>query len=267
MLNFILDNQTTSRLTIFFGFLITMIVLEFLIPKRSHQMRRQRWAANFSIIIISSITVRIVSSLIGISAAVLATKLNFGLFNHLDISLVWKIVWSIIILDLIIYWQHRLFHNIPILWSIHKMHHSDTVCDVSTATRFHPLEIILSYLIKFSIAFLLGIPMIAIIIFDIILSSAAMFNHSNISIIKPVDKIIRKLIVTPDMHRIHHSIYPSEHNSNYGFNISIWDKLFKSYTSSPKDGQLKMTIGLSRFRDHREQKILELLKQPFKKEL
>ena len=169
---------------------------------------------------------------------------------------------AIILLDLLIYWQHRIFHEVPLLWRLHKMHHSDSWLDVSSAVRFHPIEILLSMLIKFVAILLFGIPALAIMWFEVILNGTALFNHSNARI--PGDKWLRLFIVTPDMHRVHHSVYPSETNSNYGFNIPWWDRLFGSYVAQPRDGHTQMQIGLKEY-PQGVVSLKDLLMMPFAK--
>jgi len=174
------------------------------------------------------------------------------------------VISAIILLDLGIYWQHRLTHKIPILWRMHRLHHSDTEIDVTTAGRFHVLEIFISYILKVIMILAIGAPASAVIIFEVLLNFCAMFNHTNISLPKSIEAIVRSLIVTPDMHRIHHSSKPAETDSNYGFCLSIWDRIFKSYNASSKEDDKTMEIGLKEFRSNDEQKLTAMLLQPFK---
>jgi len=218
---FMIENEANLRLTFFLGVFIIMASLEFLTPRRKLVVNKlKRWANNLSLIILDSITVKILFPIVALGASIFASKNSIGLFNILDIPVVFSVVFSIILLDLIIYWQHRLFHKIDFLWKFHKVHHSDMDYDVTTALRFHPIEIIMSMCIKIFFVILVGVPVVAVIVFEIILNALAMFNHSNIYIPKGLDTILRFFLVTPDMHRIHHSIYDNEKHSNFGFNIS-----------------------------------------------
>jgi sterol desaturase/sphingolipid hydroxylase (fatty acid hydroxylase superfamily) len=265
MLEFVEAHETLVRLGVFGSALLVFLVLEFITPRRKTNMQRgRRWVSNFSIVALNAILLNITGFLVGVSAAVLAENYGWGIFNNIGAPQIVAILGSIIILDLAIYWQHRIFHEVPVLWRLHRLHHSDVEYDVSTALRFHPVEIIMSYFIKFAVTLVLGAPLVALIIFEIILNAAAMFNHSNLNIPQSLDKILRTVLVTPDMHRVHHSVHIHEANSNYGFNISVWDRLFGSYTAQPKDGHLDMQIGMSRFRESKEQTLGALLGQPLK---
>ncbi|MYB34554.1 MAG: sterol desaturase family protein, partial [Gammaproteobacteria bacterium] len=175
------------------------------------------------------------------------------------------VILCILVLDLLIYWQHRIFHMIEPFWRIHRMHHTDTAFDFTTALRFHPIEIFISILIKAVAIVLLGAPAFAVIAFEIILNGSAMFNHGNIKIPPVVDRLLRCIIVTPDMHRIHHSIDPKEHNMNYGFFLSVWDRIFGSYLNQPRQPQTTMPIGLEVFNQDSEARIDRLITQPFRK--
>ena len=267
MTDFIVQNESTLRLGFFFGILAIMAIWEILSPRRELSIpKAYRWFSNLSIVVINTLVVRILFPAAAVGVAIYASKNEYGLFNNLDLNLGTKLVVSVILLDMIVYWQHVIFHRIPFLWRIHRMHHADQDIDVTTGSRFHPVEIALSMLIKFTAVLILGIPVVAIIIFEIILNLTAMFNHSNVSLPLSIDRVVRKLIVTPDMHRVHHSVIPKETNSNFGFNLSIWDKLFGTYTEQPQAGHLNMTIGLSEYRDTRiSQALDEMLLIPFKK--
>ncbi|MDQ6986571.1 MAG: sterol desaturase family protein, partial [Mariprofundaceae bacterium] len=174
------------------------------------------------------------------------------------------VVVSVLLLDLLIYAQHVLFHAVPVLWRLHKVHHADQEIDVSTGLRFHPIEILLSMLIKMAAVALIGAPVAAVFLFEIILNGMAMFNHSNVRLPLKLDIWLRRLLVTPDMHRVHHSVHQRETNSNYGFNLSIWDRLFGTYVAQPRDGHDDMRIGLPQFQSGRADSLVDLLKIPFK---
>ena len=267
MTEFIVQNESKLRLGFFFGILVFMAIWEIVSPRRELSVpKAYRWFSNLSIVVINTLVVRILFPAAAVGVAFYATKNEYGLFNNLELNLSIKLLASVILLDMLVYWQHVIFHKVPFLWRIHRMHHADQDIDVTTGSRFHPVEIALSMLIKFTAVLILGIPVVAIIVFEIILNLTAMFNHSNVRLPLSIDKIVRKIIVTPDMHRVHHSVIPKETNSNFGFNLSIWDKLFGTYTEQPQAGHLNMTIGLSEYRDTRiSQSLDEMLLIPFKK--
>lgn len=264
---YIIENAAIIRLVFFFAIFFIMAVLEYLIPQRELLLDKiSRWFNNISLVVLNSLLIRILFQTSALGVCIYVEKNNIGLFNFFEFSIFSSIVLSIIVLDLIIYAQHRLFHKIDFFWNFHKIHHSDMDYDVTTAVRFHPIELIISMFIKITFIFLLGVRIEAFILFEIILSSFALFNHSNIRLPKILDVILRYVIVTPPMHRIHHSIYSKELNSNYGFNISLWDRIFNSYTKNPKDTYSKMTIGLKNLQDKNTTvPIISLLKLPFRK--
>ncbi len=252
------------RLSVFFILLLCMMSWEWWTPRREKQNRKIRWPSNLALIVFNTLLLIMIPITV-VSASLFSIFNHFGLFIYLELPLWPSIILSLVILDLTVYWQHRLLHIIPKVWPIHRMHHTDTELDVTTALRFHPLEIILSLFIKVAIIILIGAPLLAVIAFEIILNGIAMFNHSNIKLPAAVDKILRWLFVTPDMHRVHHSVHPAEYNNNYGFNLSIWDRIFSSYTESPKDGHVEMKIGQLEYRDTSEARLDKLLTQPFRK--
>jgi len=267
MTDFIFQNEGKLRLGFFFGILIIMAIWEVLSPRRELNIDKSfRWMSNLSIVVLNTIVLRLLFPAAAVGMAAYAAKNNYGLFNLIDMPSAFELVFCVIFMDMLIYWQHVIFHRVPILWRIHRMHHADQDIDVTTGSRFHPVEIILSMLIKFAAVLILGIPIVAIILFEIILNLTAMFNHSNVNLPQSLDKLIRKIIVTPDMHRVHHSVIPKETNSNYGFNLSLWDKLFGTYIEQPEMGHLEMTIGLYEYRDEKiSQALDEMLLIPFKK--
>jgi sterol desaturase/sphingolipid hydroxylase (fatty acid hydroxylase superfamily) len=237
----IINNESTIRLSFFFTIFFIMAILEYIIPKRTlHISKIKRWFNNISLVFLNTLIIRILFPIAAVGVAIFAKEHNFGIFNIFELHNFFKIIFCIVLLDLIIYWQHRFFHTIGFFWKFHKVHHSDMDYDVTTGFRFHPIEIIFSMLIKFFFILVLGAPIISVVCFEIILSTLAIFNHSNINLSKKLDFILKLFIVTPDMHRIHHSIYSKELNSNYGFNISLWDRVFNSYTSKAKDNQEKL---------------------------
>ncbi len=260
-------SQAWERLIIFFLLIFILFFLEIKFPKRPlNSPKILRRVTNFGLSFFNILILKFLIPFSLISASEKAKQLNFGIFNIFSISQSLEIIFSLVIFDFFIYLQHLSSHKFFILWKLHLVHHSDTDLDVSSATRFHSLEIVLSFFYKSIIIFLLGPSKQSIIYFEILLNAMAMFNHSNISIPNRVDQFLRKLIVTPDMHRIHHSINQSEHHKNFGFNLSIWDYLFKTYKSFPDLGHFKMRIGLNSFREQKYISILSLLKMPFIKE-
>ena len=260
------NNADQLRLGIFIGILIIMALLEFLLPRRNVDANRKlRWTSNIGIVILDSILVRILLPTTTIAVALFVENSNYGFFNLFSLPNVLSIAVSVLLLDVLIYIQHVIFHKIHWLWRFHRMHHSDTHIDVTTGIRFHPIEIVLSLLIKFAAILVFGIPAVAIVIFEIILNATAMITHSNLNLPTGLDKLLRWVFVTPDMHRIHHSVHRDETDSNYGFNLSIWDRLFGTYINEPRDTHEKMLIGIDQFRKQREQIIDKLLTQPFRK--
>jgi sterol desaturase/sphingolipid hydroxylase (fatty acid hydroxylase superfamily) len=260
-----MNNEPTIRLSFFFGILIIMALWEKLAPRRQlHTSFPLRQLNNLGIAILNTVLLRSIFPVAAVGSAILAAQQGWGIFNILVLPSWLTILLSIVFLDLIIYGQHVLLHAIPIGWQIHKVHHADPDFDVTTGLRFHPIEILLSMGIKISAIWLLGIPPLAILIFEILLNATAMFNHSNISLPGILDHFARLFIVTPDMHRIHHSVIPAETNSNFGFNLTCWDFLFGTYRYEPIAGQEKMSIGLPEYQqDQRVAKLLGMLILPF----
>ncbi|PMJ92116.1 sterol desaturase family protein [Vibrio sp. 10N.261.55.A7] len=254
------------RLVFFVLTFVLCATWEWLAPKKGlTQNKLTRWANNLALISISSILVSLLLPIVAYQAAHYAMNNGIGLFNQFSIPLVVMLFISILILDFAIYYQHVLFHRVPILWRLHRVHHADQDIDMTTGARFHPIEIILSMLIKMGVVMALGIPPTAVIVFEIILNVSAMFNHSNARLYPSADRLVRKWIVTPDMHRVHHSVIVKETHSNFGFFLSVWDRWFKTYTAQPKLGHDDMVIGLPIFKGAREQWLDKMLTQPFRK--
>jgi len=203
--------------------------------------------------------------LLAVDLARLAQEQGWGLLNQFWMPAWVAVALSVIFLDLVIYLQHVLFHAVPALWQLHRVHHSDLDYDVTTALRFHPIEILLSMVIKLGVVAAFGPPPLAVLIFEILLNGTAMFNHGNIFISQKIDRLLRKILVTPDMHRVHHSILLEETNSNFGFNLPCWDRLFGTYREQPAEGHMKMTLGLEAFRNPQKLHFFSLLMQPFLK--
>ncbi|MDA8812029.1 sterol desaturase family protein [Amylibacter sp.] len=261
-------SDTILRLTFFLSILIILIMAEILLPKKKRiHNRKDRWITNGLITLINTASVNILHiaiPLIAIVAAVDVSNGKMGLFNIINFPIWIEIILTVIILDLIIWGQHFLSHKIPFVWRFHRMHHTDRDLDVTTAVRFHPFEIIFSMFIKITAIYILGASAIAVIIFEIMLNGMAMFNHANLRIPLRIENILRKFIVTPDLHRIHHSIYIDEHNKNFGFSLSIWDKIFKCYLDQPRDGHKDMKLGL-KWQNDKPTKLGWSLWIPFKK--
>ncbi len=259
-------NEQLIRLSIFISVFILCAVLEAAFPKKKRtQTRNGRWLTNILITIIDSIAIRLISQTLAVGAALIAAQNGWGLLNWLALPVWLEIIISIALLDLAIYVQHVLSHKIPILWKIHRLHHADRDIDVTTGTRFHPIEIILSMLYKSLIILILGPSIFAVFLFEIILNSSSIFNHANLKLSADLDKTLRLLVVTPDMHRVHHSVISKETGSNYGFFLSIWDKLFNTYIEQPIKGHDKMIIGLKEYQDKSPSNFLWCLKLPFTK--
>lgn len=229
--------------------------------KRSHS-RLARWPNNIAISILNTLILRVVlpSGVVGL--ALLAEAQGWGLLNAVDLPSWVSIVAAILMLDFVIYLQHVMFHAVPVFWRFHRMHHADLDIDVTTGARFHPVEIILSILIKLAAVAAIGPPVIAVVLFEVLLNATSMFNHSNVRLPLALDRVLRLIVVTPDMHRVHHSVIPAETNSNFGFNVPWWDRLCGTYKAQPREGHDGMTIGIEQFREPRELLIDRMLTQP-----
>jgi sterol desaturase/sphingolipid hydroxylase (fatty acid hydroxylase superfamily) len=260
----LLHHEPAIRLVCFLAALLAMMLWEWRRPRRSLSLpRARRWPANLGIIVVDSVVLRLVFPILAVGVAGLAQTRGWGLFHWLEAPFWLACAASLLLLDLAIYAQHVIFHKVPALWRLHRMHHTDLDFDVTTALRFHPLEIVLSMLIKLTVVVLLGTPPVAVLLFEVILNATAMFNHGNVRLPERLDRALRWLLVTPDMHRVHHSVRPEETDSNFGFNLPWWDRLFGTYRDQPRDGHTGMTIGLEYFRDWRATKLYGLLMQPF----
>ena len=260
-----MNSEDTTRLILFLAIFLFIAGWEALLPRRPlSSQRRPRWFSNLGLGLLNQLLVRLCFPILLFALASFTQQQGWGALNVLGMPQILAIVVSILLLDLLIYAQHRLFHRVNWLWRLHRVHHSDMEFDVTTAVRFHPLEIILSMIIKMCFVVALGAPALAVLIFEVILSATALFNHGNISIPPGLDKLLRRLIVTPDMHRVHHSWTPAETNSNFGFNLSCWDYLFGSYKDQPAQGHLEMTVGLKEYRSQSALSLRALLQQPFK---
>ena len=246
----IMTNEVIIRIGFFFGIFIIMALWELVAPRRELTVSKVvRWANNLGLIIFNSFVLRLLFPLAAVGVAIFATEQGWGLLNYYTIGTSLAVIVSVVVMDFCIYIQHVMVHAIPVLWRLHRVHHADLDYDVTTGARFHTLEIILSMGIKFAVILLLGPPVVAVIIFEIMLNATAMFNHSNVRIPERIDNILRLLVVTPDMHRVHHSIEDDEANSNFGFSLPWWDRLFGTYRDQPRGGHTGMTIGIRSYRD------------------
>ena len=261
----VVNGEAWIRLGSFFSILVLMLLWEQLSPRREPLAGRAwRRSNNLLLVALNAVLLKLLIPLSAASLALYSADQGWGLFNLLALPVWLEIVLAVMLLDLLIYWQHRLFHVLQPLWRLHQVHHADMDYDTTTGLRFHPIEIILSMLIKFSAVVLLGPAALAVMIFEVMLNGMAMFNHGNIRLPNRLDRLLRWLIVTPDMHRIHHSIHRYEADSNYGFSLAIWDRLFGSYSHDPQDGQLMMQFGVKYQRDFPQTSGLwALLKMPF----
>lgn len=263
----ILLQENSIRLAFFLGMFISICSWELIKPRRKlSQDKLTRWTSNFGIITLNTFLLRIIFPTTAVGFASWIQDANFGLFHFLNLFFVVTVIASVLLLDLAIYLQHLLFHRVPILWRLHRMHHTDLDLDVTTGARFHPIEILLSMSIKFLIIFLIGAPPISVLIFEVLLNAGSMFNHGNIYLPPKLDLLLRNVFVTPDMHRIHHSVLVNETNSNFGFSLTWWDKIFRTYKNLPKGDQRTMPIGIETFRKPHYLKFHWLLIQPFLKE-
>ncbi|HIJ97262.1 MAG TPA: sterol desaturase family protein [Desulfuromonadales bacterium] len=258
--------EQSIRLAAFVGVLVIVATWELLAPKRKlSDSKGRRWVVNLSMIAIDTVAVRLIVPLLPAGMALLAKEYNWGVLNQVELPKWFAIVAAVIALDFVIYLQHVLFHFLPVLWRLHRMHHSDLDIDVTTGNRFHPIEILISIAIKLAAVAFIGAPVVAVISFEVILNATSQFNHGNIRMPEKLDRLLRLFVVTPDMHRVHHSITPRETNSNFGFNLPWWDRLCGTYRPQPELGHEEMTIGLKEFRDSRKLTLFHLLIQPFTK--
>ena len=249
---------------LFLSLLLLLLLAESLWPRRGRtQTRMTRWRTNFGMTILNTVVIKLMGPVTAITCAAYAASQDWGLFNQIDLPFWAEFIAVMLILDLTIYIQHVATHKIPVLWRLHKVHHADRDFDTTTALRFHPVEILLSMIYKCALVLLLGPAIFAVLIFEVLLNSSAMFNHANLRLPLWLDRILRTVIVTPDMHRVHHSVYENETNSNYGFFLPWWDRIFKTYTPQPKDGHDDMAIGLSSYQTEKPAKFLWALKLPF----
>ena len=247
---FVLNNEKHIRLGFFLGIFAMMAIWELLAPRRALSVSKiLRWSNNLGLVFLNTFILRLLFPAAAVGMAAFAAKQGWGLLNYYSLPAIGAIVISVIAMDFVIYLQHVLVHAVPVLWRLHRVHHADLDYDVTTGARFHPIEIILSMLIKFATIMVLGPPVVAVIIFEVMLNATAMFNHSNVRLNLSLDKFLRLFLVTPDMHRVHHSVEDDEANSNFGFSLPWWDRLFGTYRAQPRAGHENMTIGIRTFRE------------------
>lgn len=259
-------HQTTIRLSIFLALFVLLSLFENWKPRLTLSVSKTfRWMSNVGLTFANTLVVRLVAPMTPIAMALWVQEKEWGVLHQVQIFEPLEILVALLILDFLIYWQHVLFHKVPLFWRLHHVHHTDLNIDVTTGIRFHPGEILLSLAIKMATIFLLGVSPLSVLIFEVVLNATSMFNHSNLHIPEKGDAFLRKFIVTPDMHRVHHSILSHETNSNYGFNVPWWDWLFHTYRPQPQAGHEQMTLGLSEFQQERQMHLLWLLWLPFRR--
>ncbi len=258
-------HEPLVRMLAFVGVLAAMAWWEVVAPRRPRRIgRRLRWTGNLGVVVLSTLVLRIAFPVLAVELAALAQERGWGLLNVLGVSGWAAFVSALLALDLTIYLQHVMFHAVPALWRLHRMHHADLELDATTGVRFHPLEIVLSMALKLGFVLAVGPPAVAVLVFEVVLNATSMFNHGNVLLPLHVDRVLRLLVVTPDMHRVHHSIRPDETNSNFGFNVPWWDRLLGTYKAQPVDGHGGMTIGIEQFRSARDLGLDRMLLQPLR---
>ena len=258
-------SEGALRLSVFASVFVIMGCAERLCPRRPPvQSRRYRWFTNLSLVVVDSVVLRIVFPILAVGLALYAGSQGWGLLSLVDWPVWLEIILAVILLDMAVWAQHVASHRVPILWRVHKVHHADRDIDVTTGVRFHPVEIVLSMVYKLAIVIVLGPAAFAVVLFEVILNASAMFNHANVRLPLAVDRILRIVIVTPDMHRVHHSIILRETDSNYGFFLSIWDRICGTYLALPRDGHSGMLTGLAEYQDERPSSLIWSLMLPFK---
>jgi sterol desaturase/sphingolipid hydroxylase (fatty acid hydroxylase superfamily) len=262
MSTWLLGHEAQVRLAVFLSLFGLFLVLQRVRPLRRLPGGWRRQTTNLTLVVIDTAILRVLFPLLAFDLATRLDAAGGGLLQTLPPVV--AVVAGVLLLDVAIYWQHRILHAVPVLWRLHRVHHADVDFDVTTGVRFHPLEIVLSMAIKLGLIALLGVPALAVLIFELALSAGSLFTHANVALPPKIDHMIRWVFVTPDMHRIHHSVHTDETDSNFGFHLSIWDRLFGSYRDQPRDAQTTMAIGLHEFRNDRDQTLWSLLLNPFR---
>ena len=265
--SFVLQREAMLRLGCFAAIFVAMFIWELLAPKRPLSVSKaQRWMNNLSLLVLNSLVLRVLFPAAAVGIAYSTATAGWGLFNHIALPYWLEVIAAVLLLDLAIYLQHVMMHRVPLLWRLHRVHHADLDIDMTTGSRFHTIEILVSMLIKWAVIILLGPALLAVLIFETLLNGMALFNHANVQLPAKLDRLLRQLFITPDVHRVHHSILRRETDSNYGFNLSIWDRLFRTYIDQPQHGHRGMTIGIAEFRDVRQvDRLPGMLALPFVK--
>jgi sterol desaturase/sphingolipid hydroxylase (fatty acid hydroxylase superfamily) len=264
MIAWLTAHEPTVRLGAFAGVFALMALWETVAARRTLAVpKARRWFSNLALVVLNTLVLRFVFPTASIGAAVFVAEQGWGALNWIDIHPVLAVLASVVMLDLAIYLQHVMFHAVPVLWRLHMVHHADLDFDVTTGLRFHPLEILISMGIKLALVVLIGPPVVGVLIFEVVLNATSMFNHGNVSLPHAVDRVLRWVVVTPDMHRVHHSVEPSETNSNFGFNLPWWDRLLGTYRAEPAAGHDEMEVGLERLQERRPQGLFWMLRLPF----
>lgn len=266
MESFVQTHEAAIRLSAFLGIFALMGLWEWRAPRRALGVSKLlRWGSNLGLVVLNTVVLRLAFPVAAVGMAVHAAGRDIGLLNAVELAPWLEVLIAVVALDLVIWAQHVFFHAVPALWRLHRVHHADLDYDLTTGLRFHPVEILLSMVIKLAAVLVLGPPVLAVILFEVILNGMALFNHANVGLPAGVERRLRRLVVTPDMHRVHHSLEADETNSNFGFNLSIWDRLFGTYRDQPRAGHLAMTIGIEGHRDPREvSRLPGMLALPFR---
>lgn len=261
-----MPTEEIVRITFFLGTLVLVAAWELIAPRRPLTCSRgERWFVNLSMVALDTALARLLLPVFPVGLAIAVRSRGGGLLNLMPLPFWVQVVLTVVVLDFVIYAQHRLFHVTPLFWRFHRMHHTDLDLDVTSGNRFHPLEILFSLVVKLAVVMGLGAPPLSVLIFEVLLNATSQFSHGNIRLPLFLDRYLRLFLVTPDMHRVHHSVIPRETNSNYGFNLPWWDRLCGSYRSQPEAGHLGMTIGLKEFREQRQLTLAKLLLLPFRR--
>lgn len=262
----VMAHEPLIRTGAFVGVFTLVALWEWASPRRALRLPRTlRWRSNLAIVLLNTALVRLFFPLAAVGMAALSAERGWGVLHYFNVPFWLAVPLAVVAMDFVIWLQHVMVHAVPALWRLHRVHHADLDYDLTTGTRFHPLEIVLSMGIKFATIALLGAPVLAVVVFEVLLSACATFNHGNIRLPDGLDRALRWVLVTPDMHRVHHSVEDDETNSNFGFNLTWWDHLFGTYRAQPRAGQLGMTIGIHGHTDpHEVARLGGLLVLPFK---
>lgn len=260
----LVTHEAVVRVAIFAAAFVLIATFEFVAPRRPLTLaRRSRWPSNLAVVLLNTLFARALLPATAVSMAVLVKEQGWGLFHVSGPLPAWLVVpATVVLLDLVIYFQHMLFHAVPVLWRLHRMHHADLDVDVTTGARFHPVEIVLSIGLKFGVIAVLGASPLGVLVFEILLSTGSLFNHGNLELPVRADSMLRWIVVTPDMHRVHHSVVPEETNRNFGFTLSWWDRVCGTYQAQPAASHTGMTLGIAQFRNRRDLRLDRLLLQP-----